>query len=403
MQSQNHTSPTWGTNTKLVVALTIVVIVGALLVKFQFIISPLLIALVFAYLFHPIADFLQRRLHFSWNAAVGVIYIFIIILLLALLTLGGVGLVQQVQSLVVILQDAIKTLPELIASISGKVYQFGPFKLDFSALDLRDLSSQILGMVQPLLSRTGTLLGTVAGSAANFLGWTLFVILVSYFVLAESGGLRNRIVTVDVPGYAEDLARLSRELGRVWNAFLRGQIIIFFLTVIVYSIVLSVLGVHYALSLAFLAGLARFVPYVGPAINWVVLVLVSYFQVYKLLGLSPFYYTLLVLIIALVIDQIFDNIVSPRILSDALKVHPAAVLVAAIVAANLFGILGVVVAAPILATAALFWKYTMRKMLDVDPWPEEELHHSPPPFGSRLIVQIRRFLRNFSLKPKSEK
>lgn len=402
-QSQNHTSPSWGTNTKLVVALTIVVIIGALLVKFQFIISPLLIALVFAYLFHPIADFLQRRLHFSWNAAVGVIYIFIIILLLGLLTLGGVGLVQQVQSLVIILQDAIKTLPELIASISGKVYQFGPFKLDFSALDLKDLSSQILGMVQPLLSRTGTLLGTVAGSAANFLGWTLFVILVSYFVLAESGGLRNRIITVDVPGYAEDLARLSRELGRVWNAFLRGQIIIFFLTVIVYAVVLSVLGVHYALSLAFLAGLARFVPYVGPAINWVVLVLVSYFQIYKLFGLSPFNYTLLVLIIALVIDQIFDNIVSPRILSDALKVHPAAVLVAAIVAANLFGILGVVVAAPILATATLLWKYTMRKMLDVNPWPEEELHHSPPPFGSRLIVQIRRFLRNLGLKTKNEK
>ena len=402
-QSQNHTSPSWGTNTKLVVALTIVVIIGALLVKFQFIISPLLIALVFAYLFHPIADFLQRRLHFSWNAAVGVIYIFIIILLLGLLTLGGVGLVQQVQSLVIILQDAIKTLPELIASISGKVYQFGPFKLDFSALDLRDLSSQVLGMVQPLLSRTGTLLGTVAGSAANFLGWTLFVILVSYFVLAESGGLRNRIITVDVPGYAEDLARLSRELGRVWNAFLRGQIIIFFLTVIVYAVVLSVLGVHYALSLAFLAGLARFVPYVGPAINWVVLVLVSYFQIYKLFGLSPFNYTLLVLIIALVIDQIFDNIVSPRILSDALKVHPAAVLVAAIVAANLFGILGVVVAAPILATATLLWKYTMRKMLDVNPWPEEELHHSPPPFGSRLIVQIRRFLRNLGLKTKNEK
>ena len=351
--SQNPASPSWGTNTKLVVALTIVVIIGALLVKFQFILGPLLIALVFAYLFHPVADFFQRKLHFSWNAAVGIIYIVVIVLLLALLTLGGVGLVQQVQSLIVILQDAIKTLPKLIANISGLVYQFGPFKLDFSALDLRDLSSQVLDMVQPLLSRTGTLLGTVAGGAANFLGWTLFVILVSYFVLAESGGPRNRIITVDVPGYSEDLARLSRELGRVWNAFLRGQIIIFFLTVIVYSIVLSVLGVHYALSLAFLAGLARFVPYVGPAVNWVVLVLVSYFQVYKLLGLSPFYYTLLVLIIALVIDQIFDNIISPRILSDALKVHPAAVLVAAIVAANLFGILGVVVAAPILATAAL--------------------------------------------------
>ena len=396
------TSPSWGTNTKLVVALTIVVIVGALLVKFQFILTPLLIAFLLAYLFHPLASFLQRKLHFSWNASVAVIYLFIIILLLGLLTLGGVGLVQQVQSVVTIVQDAIKTLPQLIDSISGKVYQFGPFKVDFSALDLKAISSQVLGMVQPLLSRTGALVSTVAGSAANFFGWSLFVILVSYFVLAESGGLRDRIVSVDVPRYTLDFERLSRELGRTWNAFLRGQIIIFFLAVIVYSIVLTVLGVHYALSLAFLAGLARFVPYVGPAINWIVLVLVAYFQVYKLFGLSPFYYTLLILVTALVIDQIFDNIVSPRILSDALKVHPAAVLVAAIIAANLFGILGVVVAAPILATATLLWKYTMRKMLDLNPWPEQESHQAPPPFGSRFLASTRRFFRSLGLNRNKE-
>ena len=399
-QSHPSASPSWGTNTKLVIALTIVVIVGALLVKFQFIITPLLIALVLSYLFHPLADFIQRKLRFSWNASVAMIYLFVMILLLGLLTLGGVGLVQQVQSLVTIIQDAITTLPQLIASISGKIYQFGPFKLDFSALDLKAFSSQVLGMVQPLLSRTGALVSTVAGGAANFLGWTLFVILVSYFVLAESGGLRDRIIIVEIPGYALDFERLSRELGRTWNAFLRGQIIIFFLAVIVYSIVLSILGVHYAITLAFLAGLARFVPYVGPAVNWVVLVLVAYFQVFKLFGLSPFYYALLVLLIALVIDQIFDNIISPRILSNALKVHPAAVLVAAIVAANLFGILGVVVAAPILATAALLWKYTMRKLLDLDPWPEEELHQQPPPPWSRIFVSIRRFFRNLGLKLK---
>lgn len=401
-QQHNPTSPAWGTNTKLVVALTIVVIVGALLVKFQFIITPLLIALLLAYLFHPIASFLQRKLRFSWNASVAVIYLVIIILLIGLLALGGVGLVQQVQSLVTIVQNAIATLPELIASISGKVYQFGPFKFDFRALDLKALSSQVLGMVQPLLSRTGALVSTVAGGAANFLGWTLFVILVSYFVLAESGGLRERLIIVDIPGYALDLERLSRELGRTWNAFLRGQIIIFFMAVIVYSVVLTVLGVHYAISLAFLAGLARFVPYIGPAINWTVLVLVSFFQVFKLFGLSPFYYSLLILIIALVIDQIFDNIISPRILSDALKVHPAAVLVAAIVAANLFGLLGVVVAAPILATAALLWKYTMRKMLDLDPWPEQEQRQLPPP-GSRFLVSIRRFFRTLSLNRNKEK
>jgi len=402
-QNPNAPSPLWGTNTKLVIALTVIVIVGALLVKFQFIITPLLIALALSYLFHPVADFLQRKLRFKWGLAVAIIYLILLFLLLSVLAVGGIGLVQQIQSLVIIVQDALRQLPELIANISGQVYQFGPFKIDFSALDLQDFSGEILGMVQPLLSQTGTLLGTVAGSAAGFLGWTLFVLLVSYFVLAESKGLRNRMINVDVPGYAHDFARLSRELGRIWNAFLRGQIILFLLAVSVYSVTLSVLGVSYAIGLAFLAGFARFVPYVGPTINWILLVIVAYFQTFKLFEMPPLYYTLLILVIALFIDQIFDNIISPRILSDALKVHPAAVLVAAIIAANLFGILGVVVAAPILATTILLWNYTMRKMLDFDPFPEKEIEHPPPSPGSRLLVTIRRFVRDLSLRLKKRK
>jgi len=392
-QPPSSNSPSWSATTKLVVALTVVAMVAALLIKFQFIIGPVLIALVLAYLLHPVASFLQRRLYFTWNASVAVVYFLIIIFLLSLLTLGGVGLVQQVQSVITIVQDGLKALPGLIEQFSGRVYQFGPFKIDFRALDLSALSSQVLGMVQPLLSRTGTLLATLATSTANFLGLTLFVLLVSYFVLAESGGLRGRIISVEVPGYSQDFERLGRELGQIWNAFLRGQIIIFFLAVAVYTVLLSILGVRYAIGLAFLAGLARFVPYVGPMINWVVLVLVAYFQTYKLFGLEPLYYALLVLGIALIVDQIFDNFVSPRILSSALKVHPAAVLVAAIVAANLLGILGVVVAAPILATVTLFWQYTMRKMLDLDPWPEPELRQPPLPLGSRFLVSLRRYLR----------
>jgi len=397
-QTQNHPSPSWGTNTKLVIALTVVVIAGALLVKFQFILSPLLIAFVLAYLFYPLASMFHRRLRFSWNASVAIIYVVVIILLLGLLTLGGVGLVQQVQSVVTIVQAGISALPAIIEQFSGQLYQFGPFKIDFRSIDLDSVSRQLLGMIQPLLSRTGSLLSTVAGGAANFLGWTLFVILVSYFVLAESGGLRDRIITVELPGYSHDLERLGRELSRIWNAFLRGQIIIFILAVLVYSVLLSVLGVHYALGLAFLAGLARFVPYVGPAVNWLVLVIVAYFQTFKLFDLPPLYYTLLVLILALLVDQVFDNIVSPRILSSALKVHPAAVLVAAIIAANLLGLLGVVIAAPMLATVTLFWQYTLRKMLDLNPWPEHEPRHPPPSAGSRFFVPIRRFFRSLSLK-----
>ena len=393
LQAPIEHSPKWGATTKLVIALTIVAIVAALLVRFNFIIGPLLVALVLAYLFHPVASLLAGA-GLTWRSAVSILYFVLFILLITLLALGGLGLVQQVQSVITFTQDALRSLPDLMEQFSGQVYQIGPFAFDFRNLDLNEINRQILGLVQPLLARTGTLLASVGSSAAGFIGWSLFILLVSYFILVESHGRRTRIVRLDIPGYHEDIQQLSNELGRIWNAFLRGQIIIFFLAVVTYSVVLTLLGVHYAFALALLAGLARFVPYIGPAINWLVLVLVTYFQAFKLFGLSPLAYTLVVLAVALIIDQIFDNIVSPRILSQALKVHPAAVLIAAIVAANLLGVLGVVIAAPMLATVTLFWRYTISKLMDQDPWEMIEPTPTPLPPGSRLLVPVRRFWRS---------
>jgi predicted PurR-regulated permease PerM len=393
-QPQPASSPVWGSNTKLVVALTLVVVVGALLVNFQFILSPLLVSLLLAYLLHPLATFLQHRLRFSWGAAVAVIYLLLVALLIGLLVWGGVTLIQQGQSVVATVQDGLTSLPQTIQEYSDKPYQFGPFEVDLSKLDLNDISKRVLEMVQPLLSEAGTLIGSLAGSAADFLGWTMFIIFVSYFVVAESGGgLRKEIIKINLPGYNEDIERFTRELSRIWNAFMRGQIIIFFIAFAIYLVVLNLLGVHYALSLALIAGLARFLPYFGPTVNWIVLLLVSYFQEYRLFDMESFYYALLVFAVAFLIDFLLDYMVIPRIFSDTLEVHPAAVLVAAIVAATLFGILGVVVAAPILATAKLFWKYTTCKLLDIDPWLSEESRPTPP----SLMDSIRGFFSKFGL------
>ena len=315
------------------------------------------------------------------------------IFLLGALTLGGLGLVQQIESLAVLVQDNLSSLPNLIRDLSGRVYQFGPFQLDFQHLDMSQLSSQIFGIIQPLLGGTGNLVAALASGAAQFLGWALFVLLVSYFVLAESGGSRGNLLRLDIPGYSEDVRRINLELGRIWNAFLRGQFVIFILTALTYLVVMSILGVRYALGIAVLAGLARFLPYVGPFITWTTLAMVAYFQPGNMYGLNATTYTIVAVGLALLIDQIFDNLITPRIIARALRVHPAAVLVAAIVALNLLGVLGVIVAAPILATVALVWKYTMRKMLDLDPWPSEDF---PPasPKPSHVWIRLRRFWRN---------
>ncbi len=359
-------SPRWSTTTRLVVSLTIVAVIAALVIRFRNFVGPLLLAFLLSYLLYPAIVLIQRRLNLSWRAAVNLVFLVILILGLGLLTMGGIGLVAQIQSLIAFIQINLTRLPELAKQMPAWAARWG---IDLTQIDPSLITDQLLAASQGLLDRIAALLGSLAGSAALFLAWTFFVLIISYFILIESGGLRAGILKLDIPHYHEDIRRLGNELERIWNAFLRGQIIIFLLTTIIYFLVLSLLGVRYATGLSLAAGFARFVPYVGPAINWTALALVAFFQTYKPFGLEPLYYMLIVLGICLLIDQVFDNLIQPRILANVLRVHPAAVLVTALIAADLMGVLGVVLAAPILATLQLLLTYTFRKMLDLDPWP----------------------------------
>jgi predicted PurR-regulated permease PerM len=379
------------------VGLVIIGIIAFLLYRFTSLLPPLLMVFILVYLLHPITGGISRGLQISWRAAVNVLYLFIVISLISLLAWGGVGLIQQVQNLISQIQAILADLPTYVSNLSGQVFQIGPFRIDMGTLDLNAISRQVLALVQPLLARTGDLVGTLAGGAVEVFGWTLFILTVSYFVMSESSGFREDLVKVEIPGYTEDLRRLGTELSQIWNAFLRGQIIIFALTLAVYSLLLPALSVRYALGLAFMAALAKFLPYIGPAITWVVMAAVTFFQPFKPFGLNPLLYTGIVVILALIVDQIFDNIITPRIMAQTLKVHPAAVLVAALIAANLLGLLGIVIAAPFLATILLLGRYVMRKMFDLDPWPPKEtvLH---PPTGTEWIARIKQLQQSFISK-----
>jgi predicted PurR-regulated permease PerM len=363
-------------------------LLAALLVRFRSIIGPLLVAVILAYLFYPLANYFATRLKIPWRLAVSLLYILLVILLVAGLTLSGVALFQQLQSLLGFIDRTLRTLPELASQLSDQFFLFGVFELDFSQLDLQALSEQILAWLQPFLRQLTSLIGVVASSAVRLLGWIAFILMVSYFILAESEGIPARMVFVEVPGYNADIQRLGRELGRIWNAFLRGQVLLTLITILPYWLIMTVLGVRFALSLALLAGLARFIPYVGPLVTYTVTAMVALFQGSTAFGLSPWAYVGIVLLSAVIADQIFDNLVSPRLLGKALGVHPAGILIAAIIAANLLGLVGLLLAAPGLATVKLFGTYAFRKMLDLDPWPEEEIE-PPPPTPSFLLRSVQ--------------
>lgn len=403
MEENTTMSPRWSSTTKLLIGLIVVGIIAFLIYRFSSLIPPLLMIFIIAYLFHPLTAMIANNLRISWKAAVNILYAVIFILLIGLLTVGGIGLVQQVQSLIHQVQEIVADLPNLLESLSGQVFRFGPFEFDMRTIDVQAISQQALSFIQPLLGRTGTLVGAIAGGAAEVFGWLFFILTVSYFVMSESNGLRSNLIKIDIPGYAEDLRKLGNELSHIWNAFLRGQIFIFFLSFVIYMFLLSILGVRYALGLALMAGLAKFLPYIGPAITWVVMALVTFFQASKPFNLedNPLLYMAIVVIITLVIDQIIDSLITPRIMAQTLKVHPAAVLITALIGANLLGILGVVIAAPSLASVTLLGRYTMRKIFDLDPFPPGETR-PPVPVGRDWMARLRLLRQRLSAGSKEK-
>jgi predicted PurR-regulated permease PerM len=391
MEPSLSTSPRWSPTTKLLVGLVIVGIVAFLFVRFTSLLTPLLMIFILAYLLHPLATMISYWLRVSWKAAVNILFFIILILLLGSLAVGGLGLVAQVQSLIQLVQTIVADLPKYVESLSGQVFQVGPFRLDMRTIDLNAVSSQLLSFLQPLLGRTGNLVTAVAGGAAEIFGWAFFILIVSYFLMVESSGLQSDLIKVEVPGYNEDLRKLGSKLSTIWNSFLRGQIFIFAMATVIYIFVLSIFGVRYAIGIAFLAGLAKFLPYIGPAFTWVIMALVTYFQSPTPFGMEPLSYMLMVVITTTIIDWIIDNLVVPRIMAQTLRVHPAAVLVTALIAANLLGILGVVIAAPFLASIMLLGRYTMRKMLDMNPWPPGESIPAQP-ISFEWLTRIRTYL-----------
>lgn len=367
-------SPGWSPTTKLVIGLAVVALLAGVLIYYRQVVSSLILSVILTYLLHPVVEYLDARIKLSWRAITTILFLIIVLLLIGLFTVAGFAIAQQLQSLVRLLQEFTIILPDISRRISEFLANYGALG-DFIDVDM--ITNRLIETLQPLLGQAGSVVRSIATGAAISIGRIVFIVAVAYFLLADANKIPELEDIQKIPDYDYDIRRMTKELQRIWNTFFRGQIIIFVFVFIVYSILLSILGVRYAIVLAVMTGLARFVPYVGPWVTAFVMALVTLLQPSNYFGLPAWQYAAMVLLIAFSIDFVFDNYVAPRFFGRTLGIHPAAVLIAAIIAANFLGLIGIFLAAPAVASLKLIGTYTFRKMFDLDPWPNPEMEIPP--------------------------
>jgi predicted PurR-regulated permease PerM len=366
-------SPKWDWPTKLVVGLTLVAISIWLLVQFQNFLGLLFSALILSYFLHPVASFLHNKIKLPWRLAVTIIYLLLVLILLGLLTWGGITLVEQIQNLIRFIENNINRLPALVEEITTQTFQIGPFTISPLRFDWEQITNQVVSAIQPILGRLGSIVGSVAAGAANIFTWIALILLISYFLVVESEGIPGQLLKIRIQGYEADIDRMGKELSRVWKGFIRGEILVVVLSLFIYSVSLGILGLQFFFGLAAIAAFGQLIPYVGAWATWISFGLVALLQANAPFNLPSGIYMLIVLGVGVVINTIIDNILRTKVMAENLRVHPALVLLGALIGVQIFGFIGIIVAAPIMASLKLFLHYIIRKMSDQDPWKDLDL------------------------------
>ncbi len=388
-QSEIRTPP-WQPGTRIIASSILLLLTGIVLYQLRSLLVPVLLALLLSYILHPLVGWIARRLRWPRTRAVLLVYVLLLLTIIGSTTGIGLALSQQLGGMVQDLITLSYELPRQLEQLAQSTLTIGPFNLDLSNANLEPLLGSIADSIRPILTQTGVLLASLAGVTASVVSVLLAALVLGYYLLMDFEKLESYLLQVCPPTYRVDLERLLDETSSVWASFLRGQLILGLIVGSGVALSLTVLGVRFSLVLGLISGLMEFVPIFGPFISGGVAVLVAIFQGSNWWGLNSWIFALVVAGLFILIQQIENNVLVPRIIGSSLNLKPLVVLLAVFAGGTLAGIIGILLAAPVFATLRIWLGYVYSKAVGLEAWPESGV---TPTIGKREESRIARVFR----------
>ena len=378
------TEQRWSDRTKQWVVAGIVILAALAFYRFQRILGPVVMALVLAYVLNPAVSFLHRRLRFPRTLAALVVFV----VLLGLIALAPIllipALVDQVRELNLNIQQVL----DFAVSILKGPIVIGGFRIDTTQL-YNQVSASLQSLVSSLASSSVNLLLSIASGLA----WFVLVLVLAFWFVKDAPYIREKVMGLAPVRYQRDMRLLLGQVVRVWQAFFQGQLILCLVVGVAVAVVMAIVGLPYALLMGLIAGVLELIPNVGPTLAAVPAVVVALLRGSSYLPLTPFWFAVLVAGLYILIQQLENNLLVPRIMGYSLNLHPLVVLVGILMGASVAGVLGIFLAAPTLATLRVVGQYVYKRLLDEEPFPAEEKPPAPQlPIGALRRDDVRAVL-----------
>ena len=330
------------------IGLGIVVIgmAGKIFFDFGDIILTFFLAWLIAFILSPLVRWIIQHVPgLPRVAAVVLVYLVLILILVAIIVFIAQTLATGISDLLLQLPRIQSNLPGIVAPLQSWLNQFG-----FGQVDLQALVSQILQSVSSSASGLVGPLQSIAVASVGAIGTTLIVVILSVYLVIDQDRIQGFLDRLVPPGQRDDVRHLEQSVSRSFGGFLRGQAVIGFTYAAVALGTSAALGLDFVAVTAAVSGILMAIPFFGPFVAWAPPVIVAVFTDPGLI--VP------VLAIMMIGWFIVMNILQPRLMADAVGLHPVVVLGSVLVGSKIAGVSGAIFGIPIAAVlASLFFHY----------------------------------------------
>ena len=329
-------------------ALGIVVIgmLGRIFFDFGDIILTFFLAWLIAFILSPIVRWIIAHVpRLPRVAAVVVVYLLLFTGMIALIVFIAQTLATGISEFIDYLPQLRQDLPQILAPLQSWLDQFG-----FAQVDLVVTAEQLLTSIRD--SATGLVgpLQSVAVASLGAIGTTLIVVILSVYILIDQERIQAFLNRMVPPGQRDEAKLLETSVSRSFGGFLRGQAAIGFVYALVAIATSALLGLDFIAVTTAASGLLMAIPFFGPFVSWAPPVIVAVFTDPSLI--------LPTLILMMIGWFVVMNILQPRLMANAVGLHPIVVLASVIIGAKVAGVAGAIFGIPIAAVlSSLFFHY----------------------------------------------
>lgn len=331
---------------KLVLVLLSIFGLGYLAKLGQTILAPLLFAFLLAILFLPFANFLERKLKFNRTFST------ITSVLVMILVLFGIStfFVDQLSSFSDDWPSLEKQFQKTFADLQIWIHDTFNVNRSKQIKYANEVSTKVL-------SSSATVIGGALLFFTSGLGFLFFSILFFFFILSYRRLLYNFIIDVFHDEHYEQLTEIISEIQNIIKQYITGLFFQIILVSAITSIVLSVMGVKYAVLIGVLAGILNVIPYLGIFSATFVACLISF----STGGASQSLYVLIAFISIHIID---GNVILPLVVGSKVKINALFSFLAILIGESLWGISGMFLSIPFLAIVKIIFD----KIKTLQPW-----------------------------------